>query len=136
MTLSYIQVTTTAGATTLDQTTTQASISAEASTTDIVVQWGSWGDWSEWAPTCYDDSSTSIYKDSDKYYPKRSRTRDCIKTDEYGTNTIVAVNDASGECPYEGKLEKEKDANHATGCFQQLSTFNIFYQFWNSFENL
>ena len=95
-----------------------ASTSAEATTTDIVVQWGSWGDWSEWAPTCYDDSADSIYKDSEKYYPKRSRTRDCIQTDQYGINTTVAVNDASGNCPYEGKLEKEKDEDHATERFQ------------------
>ena len=89
-------------------------------TTYIFVQWGSWDDWSEWAPTCYDDSFNSIYNDSDKYYPKRSRTRDCIRTDENGDNTVVAVNDASGNCPYEDKLEKEKDENHATGRFQKL----------------
>ena len=93
-------------------------ISTEATTTDVVIEWGTWGDWSEWAPTCYDDSSDSIYKDSEKYYPKRSRTRDCIRTDENGDKTTVAVNDASGNCPYEGKLEKEKDENHATGRFQ------------------
>ena len=110
---SYIQVTTTQGPT------------AETTTTIIDVQWGSWGDWSEWAPTCYDDSANSIYKDSDKYYPKRSRTRDCIRT-ENGVNTTVAVNDASGKCPYEDKLEKEKDENHATGRFQKVS-FSIFY---------
>ena len=115
MILSYIQVTT-AGPTPIpDQTTT--IFTTEGTTSDIVVQWGSWSQWSEWAPSCYDDSADSIYQDSRKYYPKRSRTRDCIRT-ENGSNTTVAVNDASGNCPYEDKLEKEKIANHATGRFQ------------------
>ena len=109
---SYIQVTTTQGPT------------PETTTTIIDVQWGSWGDWSEWAPTCYDDSANSIYKDSDKYYPKRSRTRDCIRT-ENGVNITIAVNNDSENCSFEDKFEREQDKNHAMGRFQSLSFYVI-----------
>ena len=125
MTVFHIQITTTAVATPMpDQMTTRFTtvVSTEAvlTTTDVFVQWGAWNQWSEWAPNCFDDSADSIYYDSSKYYPKRSRTRDCIRTDENGSNTTVAVDDASGNCPYEEKLEKENDANHKTGRFQKL----------------
>ena len=83
----------------------------------IFVQWGDWNEWSGWNPTCYDDSADSIYKDSSKYYPKRSRTRDCIRT-ENDVNITIAVNDGGENCPIEDKIEREKDTNHAMGRFQ------------------
>ena len=102
--------------------TTGAETSAETTTTEVFVQWGDWGQWSEWTPTCYDDSADSIYKDSSKYYPKRSRTRDCIRTENGVNNVTVPVNDESGNCPFKDKLEKEKDEYHATGRFQYLTS--------------
>ena len=102
--------------------TTEAETSAETTTTEVLVQWSDWGQWSEWTPTCYDDSADSIYKDSSKYYPKRSRTRDCIRTENGVNNVTVPVNDESGNCPFKDKLEKEKDEYHATGRFQYLTS--------------
>lgn len=102
--------------------TTTGSTTAETTTSDAIVQWGEWDDWSEWAPSCFDDSSTSIYKDTENYYPKRSRTRDCIKTTtENGENTnkTIAVNDDSGNCPFNEKIETEKlKENYTTGSVQ------------------
>ena len=83
------------------------------------MQWGVWGEWSEWTPTCFDNSADSIYKDSSKYYPKRSRTRDCTLTENSFT-TILAIDD-SDNCPFTDSLEKETDQNYATECFRKSS---------------
>ena len=106
--------------TTQDSTTTTSpttgEVTTDPSTTETsaaIVQWGEWGDWSEWAPSCFDDSSDSIYQDTDNYYPKHSRTRDCIKT-ENGVKTTVAVNDASGNCPFNDKIETIKNKTEYT----------------------
>ena len=100
--------------TALTSTTAEDTTEVTRSTTfAAIVQWGEWGDWSEWAPSCFDDSSDSIYQDTDNYYPKHSRTRDCIKT-ENGVNTTVAVNDASGYCPFNDKIETIKNKTEYT----------------------
>ena len=90
----------------------------------IIVQWGDWNEWSGWNPTCYDDSADSIYKDSSKYYPNRSRTRDCIRT-ENGVNITIAVNDEGENCSIEDKIEREKNTNHAMGRFQSIYFYMI-----------
>ena len=112
-----------------DVTSTQASTTGadtifETTITKIFVQWGDWNEWSGWNPTCYDDSADSIYKDSSKYYPNRSRTRECIRT-ENGVNITVAVNDEGENCPFEDKLERQKDKNHAMERFQSLTFYVI-----------
>ena len=90
----------------------------------IFVQWGDWNEWSGWNPTCYDDSADSIYKDSSKYYPKRSRTRDCIRT-ENGVNITIAVKEDGENCPFGDQLERERDKNYAMKRFQSFTFYVI-----------
>ena len=103
--------------------TTGADTIFETTITKIFAQWGDWNEWSGWNPTCYDVSADSIYKDSSKYYPKRSRTRDCIRT-ENGINITIAVNNDGKNCPFEDKLERERDKNYVMGRFQ-IFTFYV-----------
>ena len=76
-------------------------------TSGAIVQWGEWSQWSSWAPSCFDPSSDSIYQDTSKYYPKRTRDRECYLTDN-GVSTRIPANHPSGYCPFVDHIETVK----------------------------
>ena len=71
--------------------------------------WGQWSEWGPWIPDCLDnfDGRQTIFSDQETYQPKRFRSRNCYKTNSFGTTTAdeVALSDSNGKCVFGDKFD-------------------------------